>query len=90
MTVERTFGGLEVRLKPTGAGRFLSAGFLAVWLAFWAAGEAFALGVIGVGAWSLLTGNPPSPGHTPLAHAPAHAVGAKQATWIFPAGMDCT
>lgn len=39
----------EVRLRPHGPGRFLFAGFLAVWLCGWAAGETFAI-------WMLVRG----------------------------------
>lgn len=41
---------LEHVLRPRGAGRFVSAAFLAFWLCGWAAGEAFALWVVGATA----------------------------------------
>ena len=53
-------------MDVTGIGRFFSAGFLAIWLAGWAVGEAFALWFLAVGARSLLTGQPPEPGREPL------------------------
>lgn len=46
--LEPTFesGRWSVEFRPRGAGRYLGAGFLAVWLCGWAAGEVFALGAL--------------------------------------------
>lgn len=52
----RTEQGLEVLLKPRGLGRFFGAGFLSFWLCGWAAGEAFALWLLGAGAPGLAMG----------------------------------
>jgi hypothetical protein len=45
--VEETPEGTRVTLRPQGAARWLSVGFLALWLVGWAAGEVFALGMLG-------------------------------------------
>jgi len=42
-----TIEGDSVTLRATGFGRYVEAAFLGVWLVFWAAGEAFALAVVG-------------------------------------------
>ena len=47
---------LELRFRPTGWGRWLEAVFLSVWLLAWAAGEAFALVMVGGLGWALLSG----------------------------------
>jgi hypothetical protein len=58
MICERTFEGLEIRLQPRGAGRFVAAAFLGLWLCFWIVGEVGVLFVLGAGAWSMATGEP--------------------------------
>ena len=82
MKIERTGAGLEARLAIAGIGRFFSASFLAVWLAGWAAGEAFALWMLAVGAWSLLTGQPPGAGREPLRPEMALPVGLFLLFWL--------
>ena len=62
--------GLEFRLRPGGPGRWFKAAFLGVWLCGWAAGEAFALWALVIGARALLTGEPPKPGAAPLEDQP--------------------
>nr|MCU0254227.1 hypothetical protein [Acidobacteriota bacterium] len=62
MILERSTEGLTARLAPRGPGRFAGAGFLAVWLTFWAVGEAFAIVFLARGAWWLLTGRPSGDG----------------------------
>jgi hypothetical protein len=81
-TIERTFTGLEARLHSTGFARFFHAAFLAVWLAFWACGEAVAVWLLGTGAWSLLTGQSLGPGRAPLELAPALGVGTFLSLWL--------
>ncbi len=79
--IQRTFQGLEAELRSTGAGRFSGAGFLMFWLVFWVVGEAFALGILGWGAWSLFTGQPPGAGHAPLETGPALFTGLFLLCW---------
>ena len=64
--LESTSAGFEAELRIAGIGRFFGAAFLAVWLTGWVVGEAFALGILGLGAWSLLTGQPPGIGRESL------------------------
>lgn len=78
----RTEEGLELVLRPRGIGRFLSAGFLTFWLCGWVAGEAFALGILVLGAAALLTGTPPARGGELLALGPALAMGAFLLFWL--------
>src|SRR5688572_22590369 len=82
MKPEGTSGGLEVELRIAGIGRFFGAAFLAVWLAGWAVGEAFALWILGVGAWSLLTGQPPEAGREPFRPELALPVGLFLLFWL--------
>ena len=82
MQLERTFSGLEARLRSRGASRFFSAAFLIVWLSFWAVGEAFVLWFLGVGAWALITGRPPEAGRAPLELAPSLTVGLFLLAWL--------
>ena len=82
MTEERTNEGWQLRLKSCGGGRYLSAGFLAVWLCGWAVGEAFVLWILITGAVALLTGRPPEPGREPLDLGPALMVGVFLALWL--------
>lgn len=79
---ERTFAGLEFRLSSTGWSRFGGAGFLAVWLSFWAVGETLVIWLLVKGGWALLTGTPPEPGREPLPLAPSLAVGAFLVIWL--------
>ena len=62
MISERTNEGWELRLRSQGAGRYVSAAFLAFWLCMWAVGETLVLWFLIVGAISILTGRPPEPG----------------------------
>lgn len=78
----RTEDGLEFRFRPRGAGRFLGAAFLAVWLCGWAVGEAFAVWFLVRGALALATGQPPTPEREPLAPAPALAAGLFLMVWL--------
>ncbi len=80
--IEQKTGGLEVRLRVSGLGRFCTAGFLAVWLTFWAVGEGFVLWFLGVGTWALVTGNPPGHGHAPLSLGAALPVGLFLLFWL--------
>jgi hypothetical protein len=81
VAIERNGAGVEVQLRPTGAGRYFDGTFLGLWLVGWAAGEAFALWLLGTGAWALLTGRPPGAGREPLEVAPALGVGAFLLGW---------
>ena len=49
---------LELRFRPSGAGRWIEATFLSVWLLGWAAAEIIVLGLLGGGAWAWLQGRP--------------------------------
>ncbi len=71
-----------MRLKPQGAGRFVSAAFLLFWLCGWAVGEGFALWILGKGASALLTGESPADGGAPLEAGPAVAFGAFLLLWL--------
>jgi hypothetical protein len=71
-----------ISLRATGWGRVPTAAFLTVWLSFWVVGEVMVAGLLGVGAWSLLTGHAPAAGHAPLEPAPALAVGLFLALWL--------
>jgi hypothetical protein len=82
MTMERTIEGRELRLASRGAGRFVSAGFLAFWLCGWAVGETIVLWLLVKGAIALLTGQPPDPGREPLEVGPAVMVGTFLLLWI--------
>lgn len=59
MQAEHTFEGWVVRLRPRGAGRFVSGAFLTVWLTCWTAGGVFAWWILLAGAWALFSGQPP-------------------------------
>lgn len=82
MLVEDTPAGRVFELRPRGVGRWLAAGFLVVWLAFWAVGEAVAGWIVVKGAAALLTGQPPGPGDEPVRLGPAVAVGAFLLLWL--------
>ena len=82
MAIDRTTEGLEVRLKSSGAGRYVSSAFLAFWLCGWAVGEALVLWILVKGAWALLTGSPPDPGRAPLQAGPAVMVGVFLIAWL--------
>ena len=82
MNIERTADGLEARLRPRGIGRFFSAGFLAVWLCGWAAGETIVLWFLVTGALALLTGRPPEPGRAPLEPTLALVAGCFLLFWL--------
>lgn len=49
---------LELRFRPSGAGRWFEAAFLSVWLLGWAAAEITVLALLGGGAWAWLQGRP--------------------------------
>jgi len=82
MQLEQTSAHLDARLQASGLGRLGSAGFLGIWLIFWAMGEVLVLWFVGVGAWSLLTGNPPRPDRTPLSAGVALPVGLFLLFWL--------
>ena len=82
MKLERTLEGLEARLRMAGIGRFFEAAFFTVWLTFWAVGEALVLGILIVGAWSLLTGQPPGRGREPLRLESVLPMGLFLLVWV--------
>ena len=82
MPIERTSEGWELVLRPRGADRYATAGFLGFWLCGWAAGETFALWFLIKGAIALLTGEPPDPGRDPLQWGPAVMVGLFLIVWL--------
>src|SRR2546428_13472131 len=82
MDGERTMDGLEFRLRPRGPGRWFKAAFLGLWLCGWAAGEAFALWALVIGARALLTGEPPKPAAAPLQVGAALGMGAFLLAWL--------
>lgn len=82
MKLERTFAGLAASARVRGAGRFGGALFLGVWLCFWIVGECFALFLVGWGAWSLATGQPPKPGAEPITVGVAAGVGLFLLAWL--------
>jgi hypothetical protein len=82
MNLERTGAGLEARLRIAGISRFGGATFLIVWLAGWAVGECFACWILGRGAWSLLTGQPPGVGHKQLEFGVALGAGLFLIFWL--------
>jgi hypothetical protein len=73
----------ELVFRPRGCGRFAGAAFLLVWLCGWAAGELFALFILGHGLWALLTGHPAFGSDHPIQMAPALGVGAFLLVWLF-------
>jgi hypothetical protein len=80
--LEGKSAGLEAELRITGIGRFFGVAFLGFWLVGWAVGEAFALWILGVGAWSLLTGQPPEAGREPFRPEFALPVGLFLLFWL--------
>ncbi|HAE37112.1 MAG TPA: hypothetical protein DCG57_00555 [Candidatus Riflebacteria bacterium] len=68
--------------RPRGYGRFSGAAFLALWLCMWAAGEAFALFLLGHGLWSVLTGSPTFGSGETIRIAPALGVGTFLLVWL--------
>lgn len=52
MQIERTFSGLEIRLRATGAIRIFPIAFLLFWLAGWAVGEVTVCVALGKGVWA--------------------------------------
>src|SRR5215831_9835582 len=82
MAWETTESGLIAELKVKRFARYIVAGFLACWLAGWTVGETFAIGVLAVGAWSLVTGRPPGFGHEPITATAALAVGLFLLIWL--------
>lgn len=77
-----TAEGYELRLRSKGAGRYVGAAFLAVWLCGWAVGEAFALWFLAWGAHGVLTSRPGPGGHEPLGPGPALAAGVFLLVWL--------
>lgn len=73
---------VELRFRPRGPGRCFGAAFLCVWLCAWAAGEVFALAVIGHGTYSLVTGRPAFNSDQPVRLGPAIAVGCFLLVWL--------
>ena len=82
MDISRTERGFEVVLRSAGIARFFGAGFLGVWLTGWLAGEAFALWVLGAGAWSFFTGSSPGAGREPINLGVAIAGGVFLIFWL--------
>lgn len=82
MILERSTEGLTARLAPRGPGRFAGAGFLAVWLTFWAVGEAFAIAFLARGAWWLMTGRPIGTGGGGPGWGSALGLGAFLSVWL--------
>src|SRR5882762_6825090 len=82
MIGERTSQGWEIQFKSRGPARFLGAAFLGFWLCGWAAGESFAVWMLGKGALSLLTGEPPSSGGRPLPLGPTLGAGIFLLVWL--------
>lgn len=74
--------GGELRFRPSGAGRFVGAAFLSLWICGWAAGEAFALFILVKGLIALATGQPLSGQEEPLPIGLALAVGAFLLLWL--------
>lgn len=74
--------GWEARLRPEGKARFGEAAFLAVWLAFWAVGEALVIWLVVQGGWALFTGQPPAPGREVLPTAPTLLAGVFLLAWL--------
>jgi hypothetical protein len=82
MLGERTTEGLEVRLRPRGIGRFVTAAFLSVWLCGWTAGEGFALYILyGMGR-AFVTGDPSAIRGMPASVVAAAAVGGFLLLWV--------
>jgi len=82
MLGERTPAGWKLCLRPYGAGRYPTALFLMLWLCAWAAGEAFALWILGKGMIALLTGSGMSTDGEPLELGPALLVGVFLLVWL--------
>ena len=80
MLGDRTMEGLEVRLRPHGVGRFVTAAFLAVWLCGWTVGEGFALYMLYGMARAALTGEPMR--GAPSSVAAAFAIGGFLLLWV--------
>jgi hypothetical protein len=74
--------GRELVFRPRGAGRFVQAAFLSIWLVAWAVGEAFALFLLGHGIWALWTGSPAMGHAEPLGWGVALAVGSFLVVWL--------
>jgi hypothetical protein len=81
MIGERVPEGWQARLKPSGVGRYISAGFLIFWLCGWAVGEGLALWFLGKGILALMNGTP-FEGRAPLAVGPALAIGGFLLLWL--------
>ena len=82
MIGERVPEGLQVRLKPNGVTRFISAAFLLFWLCGWAVGEGIVLWILAKGILALMNGAPFEEGHAPLGFGPAMAIGAFLILWL--------
>jgi hypothetical protein len=82
MVLERTPAGLEARFQVAGAARYFQAAFLGVWLLFWAGFELAVLGILGVGTWALLTGQPLGSARDPLSWTAALPVGCFLLFWL--------
>ncbi len=82
MIGERVPEGWQVRLKPSGVTRFISAAFLLFWLCGWAVGEGIVLWVLAKGILALMNGAPFEEGHAPLGFGPAMAIGAFLILWL--------
>lgn len=82
MPADQTIADMKLRFRPRGVGRFAGAAFLSLWLCGWAAGETFALFMLGHGIYSLITGRPALGSDQPLQLGPALAVGCFLAVWL--------
>ena len=72
----------EFPLRPRGAGRFVSAAFLVVWLCGWLVGESLAVWLLVRGTVAVITGRPLGSSGDPLVVGTALAVGAFLIVWL--------
>jgi len=82
MIGERVPEGWQVRFKPCGPLRYVSAAFLLFWLCGWAVGEAVALAFLAKGVLALMNGAPFDEGRSPLLLGPALAIGGFLLLWL--------
>lgn len=82
MTPLRTFQGLEATLRVRGGGRFGTVAFLLFWLTFWVLGEVVVTGILVLGGWALVSGEPPQQNWAPLRWGPSLLVGLFLCAWL--------